>query len=172
MISTFMFMFCFFVASIHCCNQSNTTRRNRRKAQSNGDIYYWDGENRRRSTDTNEILTYFDNKLIGVKTGILYIDYTQKMVDEKNHKMELCGSPVYFGRCKEYWDGKKMTHYHLRERDTNEMYHIISNCVRRDYNNDFNYFVIGYLDEDHNITGRTKVIPKSLLKYYKGLYDA
>lgn len=156
----------------------NNTAINRKRARENGDIWYYDGQNKRRSTETNEILTfqYRDGgKIVGVKTGRVYQDIawerTEKFIKTENAKLESKNSPVYYKRCPRYWDSKNKSYMdvHLYERSTGKPYQILMKYANKKVNGmnllDRAHFVIAYLDENNGMKylGEYKTISN---KYY------
>lgn len=150
------------------------TGLNKNKAIEEHRPYYFDGNNKKRSTETGEIVVRHDGKLLGAYSNHTYYDYEQQMVDEKNKKRKQCGSPVYMCPCKKHFvvDTKDFSRYHLKEIDTNRFYRICSFPAR--YKNgeiDYDKFLIEYLDDNLEGTSEFKKIPNELKFYYQGFYD-
>lgn len=71
--------------------KSQTTDYNRSVAREKKEPIYWDGNNKRRSTETNEIVCWENHtghtQYVGVKTGRVYRDESQEKLDELNYEL-------------------------------------------------------------------------------------
>ena len=156
------------------------TARNRSRAEKNGDAYYYDGRNKIRSTQTDEICImeyYGGQKLVGVKTGRVYKNYdderTDKFIRERNAKFEENGTPLFYRRCKPYREcGGKIMDYHLYERETGRPFKVLSpvNLLNKSrISIDDSKFTIVYLDEDNEMRSLSEynAVPKKWYLNYK-----
>ena len=77
-------------------NKSNSSINNRYDAKINGQAWYWDGENSRRSVTTNEIVSSISHngytKYVGVKSGHVY----QDTMHDKNEKLMAQGKKFIY----------------------------------------------------------------------------
>jgi len=149
----------FVAAATEAGKIGNTTRINRDNARYNKEIYYIDGNNKWRSTKTDEILyrDYYggNNKLVGVETGIIYKDHntenTINFICKQNEILENKGVPIYWKKCRKYWNGKEYSTIHLYEKTTGRPFKVLTQFAKKGYGLDYNYFVIEYLDENNGM---------------------
>lgn len=161
----------------------NITAGNRSRAEKNGDVYYYDGKNKMRSTETGEIcmMNYCGGqKLIGVKTGRVYKNYAaerlEKYIKERNAEFEADGVPIYYRWCTPYTDvGGELKFIHLFEKETDRPFNVVSrnNLCKKPYPMyDDSKFTIVYLDENNNMKPLSEFnfIPsKWYLRYKMGI---
>ena len=165
-------------ATTRAAKIGNDTVSSRNNAIRNNEAYYFDGENKRRATSTNEPVTmqYLGGqKLVGLKTGKVYRDYdaekTYKFLYENNKRLEEKGSRVFYKQCPEYFDRGQYRDIHLYERSTGRPYSILAKEIV-DHNTlvrDESRFIIVYLDENNGMksTGEYAYIPKEYYYDYK-----
>lgn len=158
------------------------TAGNRSRAEKNGDVYYYDGRNKMRSTETGEICMmdyHGGQKLIGVKTGRVYKNYaaekTEKFMRECNARFEADGVPIYYRWCTPYTDNHgNMKFIHLFEKKTDRPFKVLCQYARKGKYNlpDEEHFTIVYLNENNGMKSLNEYanIPsKWYLRYKMGI---
>lgn len=178
MFSLIAFIISYISIVYECGKIGNITYKNRLKAKQKGIVYYFTGDNKIKSTKTDEVVMrqyVGGNKLVGVKTGTVYRDYdkerTEEFVKYKNNNLSE-NSPVYYKVCKEYWDPKHKTYknVHLYEKSTDRPYSVLSPYGLKKDGTDKTCFTICYLNENDNMKSLSEFayIPKEY--YYNYLF--